>query len=114
MVAIPRPNAIVLQTISDQLYRDSPPATVRIGLWVVAQRIKMCQVVADRGECFLLLPPGLGKVDLASCGSAHTFEDGARDRIQLGLACADHVNRDALRLGQLGYILGRDHASVVL
>src|SRR5215472_16341388 len=58
-VSVSSPYVIVLHTLGGQLHIDGPPAPIRIRLRIIAQRIEVRQVVANRSERTLFIPPGL-------------------------------------------------------
>jgi hypothetical protein len=75
-------------------YTNRTPTAVWIREWVIAQRVEMIQVIADRRERLLLFVPILRELSFASGGGGHSLENGGRHGFELRLACADHVNDD--------------------
>ena len=86
---------------------------VGVGLRVVAQRIKMRQIVADGGKCPVFISPVLGEIGFAACSGGHAIKNRGGHRLQSRLLGADHVNRNAGRLGKFRDVLGWHHAGIV-
>ncbi len=73
----------------------------------------MRQIISDRGEGSLLVPPVLGKIGFAAGAGAYPFEHGGRERVESGFLGADHIDGNSFRLRQLPNIFGRDHAGII-
>src|SRR5580698_7003730 len=68
-------DVIFLQVLAYEFYGDRAPAVVGVRLGVVADGVKMGEVIADGGECLFLVLPAFGEVGLPAGGLAHTLED---------------------------------------
>src|SRR5207245_9309 len=82
-VSVASADLVFLQMVAQQFYGDSTPAGVGIGLGVVAERIKMLQIVPNGGKGSLFFSPVLGKVGLAACGRGHAIKHYGGDGLQL-------------------------------
>src|SRR6266852_5755749 len=79
------PDAIFLGRFARQFYLNGAPAPVRIGLRIIAQRIKVGHIGANRIEGFVLVAPLFGEIRLAAGGRAHLAEDRSGNNIECGL-----------------------------
>src|ERR1700761_3381641 len=75
-IACPSADVVFLQVFADEFDADGAPAVVGILRGVVADGVKVGEVVADGGEGLLLILPALGEIGFATCGFAHALEDG--------------------------------------
>src|SRR5262249_18787775 len=98
-IAIASADVVVLGTLAHGLDADGAPAAVGIGLWVVAERIKMREVVTDGSESALLIAPAVGEIRFAAGGRAHALKNNCGHGLQPCFAGADHIDRDADGLG---------------
>jgi SAM-dependent methyltransferase len=112
-VAVAGADLIFLQTVPDKFHANRAPSGVGIGFGIIAERVEMIEVIADRSKGLVLISPVLGEICFATGGGSHTVKDRRRNGLEPGFLCADHVDRDPGRLGEFGYILGRHNAGVV-
>src|SRR5215475_6227177 len=70
---------ILLQILAHQLYCDGTPSSIGVLLRVIAQRIKVGQIIANGCKCLCFVFPALSEIGFASSGLAHAFEHCSRD-----------------------------------
>src|SRR4029077_504471 len=83
------------------------------GLWIVTERVKMRQVVADGSKGSLFVSPISGEVGFSSRRCRHATKNCRGHRLQLRFLRTDHVNRHAGRLRELSDVFRRYYARVV-
>src|ERR1700689_904999 len=111
-VSRPGPPMILLQVLPYQLDGDGAPPGAGVRLRIVAERVEVRQVLLDKREGLLLIAPAAREIGLATRGLAHALEDGGRERLQLRLPGADHVDDRARGLGEFGYVFLGHQAGV--
>src|SRR5579872_113514 len=77
-ISIARPDVILL--FVHQFHSDRTPAAILIGARVIAQRIQVVQIVADRSERLFLFVPVFSEVGLASRRRGHSLKNRSRYR----------------------------------
>src|SRR5947209_1579133 len=73
-VSLARTDLIVLQILADEFHRNLAKTLVRIELGIVADRIKVSQIVANGCESVFLILPVLCKVSLAAGRLCHVLK----------------------------------------
>src|SRR5207248_11676512 len=91
-------DVILFQVFSDKFNIDSAPAVIKIRCWIVADRVKMSQIVAARRKGFFFVSPIFRKVGFATRRRAHAFKNCSRDRLEPSFSRTDHVDGNADRL----------------
>src|SRR6185437_4157065 len=104
---------ILLQVLARQLHVYGAESTIRIRFWIVAEGVKVSQVVFDGSESLLLVAPVVGEVSLTAGGTAHPLEGGRGNRLSLRRFRADDVNDGAGRLSKFRHVLGRNGTGVI-
>src|SRR6185437_2857995 len=104
---------VISVALPAKLHRNLPPSAIGIRAWIVADGIEMVQVVSYRIERLFFLAPVLRKVGFAPGIRSHSFKHGRRNRLELGVARADHVNDNAGGLRKLGNIFRWHNAGVI-
>src|ERR1700756_4295476 len=61
-IAVAGTDLIFLQAIPDKFHADGAPSGVRVGLGIIAERIKMIEIIADGGKGLVLVSPVPGEV----------------------------------------------------
>src|SRR5215469_9450190 len=106
-------NVVFLQILADELNLYRTPATVGIGLRVVAKGVKVNEIFADRSECLVLLSPVFRKIGFPARGFADAFKCRGGKRVVLRLASADDVDDGSGGLSELRDVLGWNRTGVL-
>jgi hypothetical protein len=97
-ITIAGPYVVLLRAFAGQSHRDRAPAMIRVRLRIVAQRIKMGQIITDRSKGLFFVSPVAREIGFSAGSLRHALENDGRDRLELGLPRADHVDRYSRRL----------------
>ena len=106
-------DVVLLRVFAHKSYVDLAPAMIGVRCRIIANRIKMSQIVPDGSKRRFFVSPTFGKIGFATRRGAQALKDRGRYRFKLGFRGTYHVDGDAGGLSQFGNILWRHHAGVV-